>query len=161
MKGHHVNDCPDLTDAQRKKFWEDRNAANQAKTATPEPKKGVANAAVAKEKVAPPVIASADQMNFEKFQRFMSAAKELGMEFLNVETPVNNGLNLLSDVAPRSVPGTVVNPGKHVTFAEITKGVNKSANKRFAFDWYKLYLDSCDTYHSAFVRTLLHDVRKV
>ena len=52
IKGHCVNDCPDLTAAQRKKFLEDRNAANPAKTATPEPKKGVANAAVAVEKAA-------------------------------------------------------------------------------------------------------------
>ena len=121
IKGHCVNNWFGLTDAQRKKFWEDYNAANQAKTAALEPKKSVADAAVAKEKVAPPAIASADQMNFEKFQRFMVAAKELSMEFLNVETPVNNVLNLLSDVAPRNVPGTVVNPGKHVTFAEITR----------------------------------------
>ena len=28
MKGHRVNNCPDLTDTQRKKFWEDCNAAN-------------------------------------------------------------------------------------------------------------------------------------
>ena len=91
----------------------------------------------------------------------MSAAKELGMEFLNIETPVNNGLNLLSDVAPRSVPGTVVNPGKHVTFAEITKGVTKNATKRFTLDWYKLYLDSCATYHSACVRKPLNEIREV
>ena len=55
----------------------------------------------------------------------------------------------LADVAPRSVPGTVVNLGKHVTFSEITKGVTKNATKRFTLDWYKLYLDSCATYHSA------------
>ena len=91
----------------------------------------------------------------------MVAAKELGIDLLNVETPVNNGLNLLSNVAPRSVPGTVVNPGKHMTFAEITKGVSKLVSKRFTLDWYKLYFESCATYRSAFVRTLLHDVCEV
>ena len=82
-------------------------------------------------------------MNFAKFQLFVVAAKELGMEFLNVETPVHNRFNLLPEVAPRSEPGTVANPGKHVTFVEITKGVTKN------------------TYHSAFVRKLLNKVRKV
>ena len=56
---------------------------------------------------------------------------------------------------------TVVNTGKHVTFAEITKGVSKRVSARFTLDWYKLYLDSCATYHAVFVRSLLHDVREV
>ena len=34
VKGHRVNDCLDLTNAQRKKFWDDCNAANQVETAT-------------------------------------------------------------------------------------------------------------------------------
>ena len=50
VKGHRVNDYPDLIDAQRKKFWDDHNAANQAKTATPNPGKDVENVAVAVEK---------------------------------------------------------------------------------------------------------------
>ena len=54
-----------------------------------------------------------------------------------------------------------MNPGKYVTLAEVTKSTSKRVSKRFMLDWYKLYLDSCATYHSAFVRTLLHNVHVV
>ena len=72
------------------------------------------------------------------------------MDLLNVETPVNKGLNLLSDA--------VSTPGKQVYFSEIVKGTGKRDDKRFTLYSWKFYLDSCATYHSEFVRSLLHDV---
>ena len=41
------------------------------------------------------------------------------------------------------------------------KGTVNSDAKRLTLDWYKLYLDSCATYHSSFLRSLLHDVHEV
>ena len=69
-KGHKVNDYPDLTDAQRKKFWDDQNTANQANTATPESKKGNVNVVIAVEKDATPAADDASKIQFEQFQRF-------------------------------------------------------------------------------------------
>ena len=58
-RGHGVNDCPKLDDAQREKFWADRKATYTARKA----KKGVTHAAFAEEAVAattapPPSVAS-------------------------------------------------------------------------------------------------------
>ena len=47
--------------------------------------------------------------------------------------------------------------GKHVLFA----AVNNSPVQCFTLDSHKLYLDSCATYHSAFVRWMLDDVKTV
>ena len=42
-RGHWVNDCPNMNDAQQEKFWADRKATYTDRKA----KKGVAHAAVA------------------------------------------------------------------------------------------------------------------
>ena len=83
--------------------------------------------------------------------------KELGLDLPNIGSPVNDGLNLLSG----AVSIAYKNPGKKVTFAEVVKGTVNSDAKRFTVDWYKLYLDICATYHSAFVSSLLSGVREV
>jgi len=46
---------------------------------------------------------------------------------------------------------------KKVSFASVQ---DKPA-KQFTLDPHKLYLDSCATYHSAFVRGMLNDVKTV
>ena len=62
-------------------------------------------------------------------------------------------------LAPKSysdiVRGTsLLNPGeKRVSFSADTKG-------RDTLDWWKLYLDSCATFHTSFVRDMLSDVYK-
>ena len=58
-RGHGVNDCPNMEDAQREKFWADRKATYTARKA----KKGVSHADIAEEAVAetlaqPPSVAS-------------------------------------------------------------------------------------------------------
>ena len=130
-KGHRVNDCPNLTYAQRKKFWADRNAVYLAKQAVPAAEKGVANDAVAKDQ--PPVAApaAADMEKFENLERFLAAFKELRLDLLNVGAPVNDGLNLLSG----AVSIAYENPGKQVTFAEVVKGTVNSDAKRLTLDW--------------------------
>ena len=47
--------------------------------------------------------------------------------------------------------------GKHVLFS----AVKNIPVKRFTLDSHKLYLDSCATYHSSFVRWILDDVKTV
>ena len=49
--------------------------------------------------------------------------------------------------------GTVIE--KKVSFAS----VENKPGKRFALHPHKLYLDSCATYHSAFVRNMLSNVK--
>ena len=46
---------------------------------------------------------------------------------------------------------------KKVSFVSI----QDKPGKRFTRDPYKLYLDSCATYHSAFVRNMLNDAKTV
>ena len=70
-----MNDCPDQTDAQQKKFWDDWNADCQAKTTAAEPKKGVAYSAVAAESDAAPAADDATCIAFESFQCFIAVAK--------------------------------------------------------------------------------------
>ena len=93
-KGHRVNDCPDLTDAQRKKFWANRNAAYLAKQAVPEKKEGVAQAAVAKDQPPPAAVpAAGDMAKLERLERMLSAFQELGLNLLNVGAPVEAPVN--------------------------------------------------------------------
>ena len=153
VKGHRVNDCPDMTAAQIKKLWADRNTEYLEKQEVPEVKKGVANNDMAKDKPALSVPVAADMAKFEQFECFVPAAKELGIDLLNMETPVNEGINILSDA--------VSTPSKQVTFAEVVKETGKRDDKRFTLDSWNLYLDSCATYHSEFLRSLLHNVREV
>ena len=140
VKGHGVNECPKLTHAQRKQFWEDCNMACRKKANTA-PKEGNANAAFVE--VVAFVLAEDDaaRINYERYQRLMSAMEELEIVMVQVghsDTEVvedmNAGVNLLSR-------GTS-NPGKRVSWDKSTESVNK----RFTLDAHKLYLDSCATY---------------
>ena len=133
-KGHTVNECPKLDAAGRDKFWADRKSARDAK-------QGVTHAAVAdKASTPPPVPAQANNASadFEWFQRYLAlveATKDLDVGFAQVG-------NLIE---------------RKVSFATVQ---DKPA-KRFTLDPHKLYLDICATYHSAFVRDMLNDVKTV
>ena len=56
-------------------------------------------------------------------------------------------------------------PEKNVSFADVVKKnlfpAQKAAVPRLTLDKYKLYLDSCATYHMAFYDQCLHNVRTV
>ena len=91
-RGHRVNDYPKLDDAQREKFWADRNVIYTACKA----RNGVAHAAVAEVAVAAtpapsPSVASAPNsdsvVDFECFQRYMDmleATKNLNVGFIQL-----------------------------------------------------------------------------
>ena len=133
-KGHTVNECPKLNAEGRDKFWADRKSARDAK-------QGVTHAAVADKASTPapiPAPASNASADFERFQRYLAlveATKDLDLGFAQVG-------NLIE---------------RKVSFAYVQ---DKPA-KRFMFDPHKLYLDSCATYHSAFVRDMLNDVKTI
>ena len=133
-KGHTVNECPKLNAEGRDKFWADRKSARDAK-------QGVTHAAVADKASTPapvPTPANNASTDFERFQRYLAlveATKDLDVGFAQVG-------NLIK---------------RKVSFASVQ---DKPA-KRFTLDPHKLYLDSCATYHSAFVRDMLNDVKTV
>ena len=62
---------------------------------------------------------------------------------------MNAGVNILS--------GGTYNPGKIVSWYKSTESVNKW----FALYAYKIYLDSCATYHSTFVVWVLGNMHQV
>ena len=75
---------------------------------------------------------------FEQFQRYM--------ELVKASDNLSLGFAQVGEVCD-----------KKVSFAS----VQDKPGKRFTLDLYKLYLDSCATYHSAFVRNMLNDVKTV
>ena len=91
-RGHWVNDCPNMDDAQQEKFWADRKATYRARKA----KKGVAHSAVAEEAVAEtpaptPSVASVPSsdraVDFDRFQWYidmLEATKNLDVGFIQV-----------------------------------------------------------------------------
>ena len=150
-KGHSVNDCPKLDEAGKQKFWDAFKSAPGNKHT----KKGFVNASVAGREAAmaapvpaptpaPAPVASvvsapasdADEFaRFQRFQELMRATENTDLGFAQV--------------------GTTTAPS--VTFASVANKLNK----RFTLDPFKLYLDSCATYHSAFVKEMLHSVKTV
>ena len=86
----------------------------------------------------------------------LEATNNLGVGFIQVGKQSESGHSLFLQGTVPTIETTVVQ-GKHVLFA----AVKKSPVKRFTLDLHKLYLDSCATYHSAFVRWVLDDVKTV
>ena len=98
-------------------------------------------------------------MDFERFQRYMDmleATKSLDLGFIQVGKQSESGHYFFSHGTVPTIETTDVQ-GKHVLF----DAVKNSAVKRFTLDLHKLYLDSCATYHSAFVMWMLDDVKTV
>ena len=147
-----VNDCPD------------RKATYTARKAN----KVVDHAAVSEEAVdvtlSPPhsvaSVPSSDRaVYFERFQRYMDmleATKNLDVGFIQVVKQSESGHSLFSHGIVPTIETTHVQ-GKYVLFA----AVKNSPVKRFNIDSHKMYLYSCATYHSAFVRWMLDDVKTV
>ena len=155
IKGHRVNKCPKLNHAQGKNFWKYCNKACREKANT-SLKEGTDNAAVAEVVDFFPAEDDAARIKYESYQLLVSAMEELDIGIFQVghsDTGVveymNAGVNLLSR-------GTY-NPGKRLSLDKSTESVNK----RFTLDAYKLYLDSCTTYHSLFVGWVLGNVHQV
>ena len=80
-KGHTVNDCPKLDEAEKENFWADRKAAQEAK-------RGVAHVVVADTAALNPAHAPAlsvasvpgsnTSQEFERFQRYMTLIEATG-----------------------------------------------------------------------------------
>ena len=163
-RGHRVNKLPKLDNAQQENFWADPKTTYTVRKA----KKGVFHAAVDEKAVAatpapPPSVASVPisdrAVDFECFQRYMNmleATKNLDVVFIQVVKQSESGNSFFLQETVLTIETTAVQ-GKHVLFA----AVKNSPVKRFTLDSHKLYLDSCATYHSAFVRWMLDDVKTV
>ena len=163
-RGHGVNECSNLEDAQREKFWTDRKATYTALKS----KKGVAHAAVAEEAVdatpAPPSglasVPSSDRaVDLEHFQSYMDmleATNNLDVGFIHVGKLSESCHYFFSQGTVTTIETTDVQ-GKHLLFS----AVKNSPVKRFTLYSHKLYLDSCFKYNSAFVRWMLDDVNTV
>ena len=90
---------------------------------------------------------------FARFECFEAAAKQLedlDLGFLGM----NVGINMLTPSDTKTYPKEM-HPGKKVSFSaphdQIVKAVQPGHKQRVTLDNWKLYLDSCVTYHSAFV----------
>ena len=153
-----------MDNAQQKNVWDDRKATYTARKA----KKGVAHAAIAEETVAatpapPPSVVSVPSsdrgVDFERFQRYMDmleATNNLDVGFIQIGKQSESVHSLFSQGTVPNIETTVVQ-GKHVLFT----AVKNSPVKRFTLDSHKMYLDSCATYHSAFVKWMLDYVKTV
>ena len=86
----------------------------------------------------------------------IEATNNLDVEFIQVGKQSESGHSFFLQGTVPTIEKTGVQ-GKHVLFA----AVKNSPVKRFTIDSHKLYLDSCDTYHSAFVRWMLDDMKTV
>ena len=86
----------------------------------------------------------------------LEATKNLDVGFIQVGKKSESGHSLF---LKGTVPNVETNyvQGKHVLFA----AVRNSPVNCFTLDSHKLYLDSCATYHSAFVRWMLDDLKTV
>ena len=135
-KGHTVNECPKLDESGKEKFWEAFNKERRGNYT----KKGFVNAAVAGQQAAVTVptpapapaasVASApasDADEFARFQRFQElirATENIDLGFAQVGTAAAEKVSFVS--------------------------VANKPDKLFMLDPFKLYLDSCATYHSVF-----------
>ena len=98
-------------------------------------------------------------MDFERFQQYMDMledTKNLDVGFIQVGKQSESGHSLFLQGTVPTIETTDVQ-GKHVLFS----AVKNSQVKRFTLDSHKLYLESCATYQSAFVRWMLDDVNTV
>ena len=86
----------------------------------------------------------------------LEATKNLDVGFIQFGKQSESGHSLFSQGTVPNIETTAVQ-GKHVLFAAI----KNSPVTRFTLDLHKLYLYSCATYHSAFVRWMLDDVNTV
>ena len=138
-----MNECPKIDGDGKDKFWAARKEARTEK-------QGVAHAVIAATPMASLAPATAPTTatsiasaldtseEFERFQWYMDLVKAKD----NMRLGCSQVGNLYE---------------KEVTFAS----VQKKPGKRFMLDSNKLYLNSYATYHSAFVRNILENVKTV
>ena len=84
----------------------------------------------------------------------------------NQDLPTTKRAVLVSGQTPIPVVPAVNDQHTKLGHSKGVKGPskpNKQSKKegRFTLAWYKLYLDSCATYHTSFVTSLLQDVKEV
>ena len=83
VKVHGVNQCPNITHAQHKQFWENHNKAFREKANTAS-KEGTDNAAIAEVVVVVPAEDDAELVKYKCYQRLMSAIEELDIGVVQV-----------------------------------------------------------------------------
>jgi len=164
-KGHHAHECPSTTQAEKdayQKKKEGRDAAREAATAKAKAKlEGVnnLNAAAAVESEAEKALRECHgDQDYLDYQQAMGLIDDgFGMVQVGISTEVVVGTSLLSPTYPKES-----HPKKNVSFADVVKKsllpVRKAVAPRLTLDKYKLYLDSCATYHTAFWDQCFHDV---
>ena len=148
-KGHMLVDCDQLSDADKKEIMKKKRAEWRDRLT----ERGVSNL-----NIDDPAVAEKMMEAYAMMQGlgFVSVATDATPAELAAVRQVDLPANFL---APKSysdiVRGTsLLNPGeKRVSFSADTKG-------RDTLDWWKLYLDSCATFHTSFVRDMLSDVYK-
>ena len=86
----------------------------------------------------------------------LEATKNLDVGFIQIGKQSESGHYFFSHGTVPNIETTDVQ-GQHVLFA----AVKNSPVNRFTLDSHKLYLESCATYNSAFVRWMLGDVNTV
>ena len=86
----------------------------------------------------------------------LEATKNLDVGFIQIGKQSESGRYFFSQGTVPIIKTTDVQ-GKHVLFV----AVKNSPVKRFTFNSHKLYLDSCSTYYSDFVRWMIDDVNTV
>ena len=102
VKGHGINECPELTYAQRKQFWEYCNKDRRQKANTSS-KEVSDNAYIAEVVAVVPAEYDAVRINYEHYQRLVSMMEELDIGMFHVghsDTVVvedmDAGVNILS-----------------------------------------------------------------
>ena len=148
-ESHPLHSCPKYSKKEREGIYEARRKSAAESAAKAKEKAGIAQANVEKpaaEVVPPPAKDDAKPqpqlLSYAEYCEKVLASQLDGVGFAEV-----HGIELL------------VNGGSKVTFAEGTKPPGPSGvPQRITLDENKLYLDSCATYHTAFVRERLDRV---
>jgi hypothetical protein len=151
---HLINDCPKASQADKKAFfdnydkgrWDKRGTGGGAAAKT---QTAVAQANVAGDGDESTVVSLGSAKNtkaglikeYQAFKAWQEFASDSGLDLDDFE-----GIDACNIGAITGID--LLNPGK-------------AEPARFTLDEHKLYLDSCATYHSAFVDWILSDVRRV
>ena len=104
--------------------------------------------------------------SFQQFLGYQSYVEENEFVFLNVRVGVDCvkvGLDLLGPAQKSYRDALTTGTGTQKTLPAVA-GTEKTFPrdaKRVTLNWWKLYLDSCATYHTAFVDWLLDNVHEV
>jgi predicted Fe-S protein YdhL (DUF1289 family) len=179
-KGHPVSKCRSLSATEKaaaiekkEKEWAEKRAPKR-----PDAEKIGQNHLATDQKVAAeveniPVVDTGTTQgstagsvpSYAEFLEYKQYCEEMSVGFLNVRVGVDRvqeGLDLLGPARKsyRDVLTTGTGTQKTFSRADTQKTSPRSAG-RVTLDWWKLYLDSCATYHTAFVDWILDNVHEV